>query len=170
VGLLVFLIGNFLPVRSHIWTNQETFEIGPWDSSSGSVDIPFGLFYSESVDVLVEFGSSATPANCVVWVLVNYQYPSKSLSEATLRFDGQQEVSFSFGWENVRYIPIFVTGFMIRLFYMGPDTVSVDVVITRIVNPITVTGLGFLAYSITVILGPIIIKRLRKVGTKEVEK
>ncbi len=162
VGLLLFLSGNFLPIRFPIWSSQYTFEIGPGDSSSMSVDIPLRIFYSESVSVMVEFDSSATTGDCVVWALVYYQYPTKVIIETAIRLEGQREVSFAFGWENVGLIPVFVTGFMVRLFYLGTDTVSVDVVVTSLANLVTLTGLGFLVILVLPILKPVIINRFGK--------
>ena len=162
VGLLLFLSGNFLPIRFPLWSSQYTFEIGPWDSSSESVDIPLSIFYGESVSVIVEFDSSATPDDCWVWALVNYQYPTKGIGETAIRLEGQREVGFTFGWENVRLIPVFVTGFIVRLFYLGTESVSVDVVVTRLVNLVTLTGLGFLVILTVTILKPAIISGFSK--------
>ena len=159
VGLLLFLSGNFLPIRFPIWSSQYTFEIGPWDSSSESVDIPLRISYGDSVRVIVEFDSSTTTDDCVVWALVFYQYPTKGIIETAIRLEGQREVSFEFGWENVRLIPVFVTGFMVRLFYLGADSVSVDVVVASLANVVTLTGLGFLGTLVVPILKPVIINR-----------
>ena len=162
IGLLLFLSGNFLPIRFPIWSSQYTFEIGPWDSSSESVDIPLSILYGDSVSVIVEFDSSATPDDCVVWALVQYQYPTQGICHSTTRLEGQREATFTFGWENVRLIPFFVTGFTVRLFYTGTDSVSVDVVITSLVNLVTLTGLGFLVILVVPILKPVMINRFGK--------
>lgn len=167
IGLLLFLSGNFLPIRFPIWSSQYAFEIGPWDSSSESVDIPLRIPYGESVRVIVAFDSSATTDDCVVWALVFYQYPTKGISETAIRLEGQREVSFEFGWENVRLIPVFVTGFMVRLFYLGADSVSVDVVVTSLANLVTLTGLGFLVILVVPILKPAIINRFGKQRKQE---
>ncbi|MEE9353742.1 MAG: hypothetical protein V3U94_04895 [Candidatus Thorarchaeota archaeon] len=161
-GLLLFLSGNFLPIRFPLWSSQYTFEIGPWDSSSESVDIPLSILYSESVRVIVEFDSSATPDDCVVWALICYQYPTKGICHSAIRSEGQREAIFTFGWENVRLIPLFVTGFTIRLFYTGTDSVSVDVVVTSLANLVTLTGLGVLVTLAITILKPVIINRFGK--------
>jgi hypothetical protein len=160
VGLLFVLIGNYLPIRFPILNIQHSFEIGPGDFSSESVDIPLSIFYGESVSVTVEFDSFATPDDCWVWTVVNYQYPTKGVSETAIRLEGQREVSFTFGWEIVHLIPIFVTGFMVRLFYLGIDSVSVDVSILRLGNLVTLTGLGFLVILAAIILKPVITNRL----------
>ncbi len=167
VGMLLFLSGNFLPIRFPLWSSQHTFDIGPWDSSSGSVDIPLRMFYGESVSVIVEFDSSATPDDCRVWALVFYQYPTKVVIEAAIRLEGQREVSFTFGWADVSYIPVFVTGFMVRLFYLGTDRVSVDVVVTSLANLVTLAGLGFLAILVVPILKPFVINRFGKQRKQE---
>ena len=163
VGLIFILVGNYLPIRFPISSNQYAFEIGPGDSSSESVDIPLSIFYGESVSVFVDFASSAIPDDCGVWALVNYQYPTKGVSETAIRLEGQLEVDFTFGWENIRLIPVFVTGFVVRLFYLGAGIASVSVVITRLANLITFTGLGFLIILIATILKPVIV---RKFGEK----
>ncbi len=162
VGLILLLSGNFLPIRFPLWSSQYTFEIGPWDSSSESVDIPLSIFYGESVRVTVEFNSSATPDDCWVWALICYQYPTQGICHSAIRLEGQREVIFTFGWENVRLIPVFVTGFTIRLFYLGTDSVSVDVVVTSLANLVTLTGLGVLITLAITILKPVIINRFGK--------
>ena len=162
VGLLLFFSGNFLPIRFPLWSSQYTFEIGPWDSSSESVDIPLSIFYGESVRVIAEFDSSATPDDCVVWALICYQYPTKGICHSAISLEGQREAIFTFGWENVRLIPFFVTGFTVRLFYTGTDSVSVDVVVTSLANLVTLTGLGFLVTLVVIILKPAIINRFGK--------
>lgn len=162
VGVLFVLTGNFLAVRVPVLDSQHTYEIGPGDSSPDSVDIPLGIFYGESVSVIVEFDSSATPDDCLVWALVNYQYPTKGISEAAIRLEGQSEMSFTFGWENVRLIPIFVTGFLVRIFYFGTESVSVDVYIIRLGNLVTLIGLGLLVILIAIVLKPAIINQVGK--------
>jgi len=112
--------------------------------------------------VIVEFDSSATTDDCVVWALVFYQYPTKTIIETAIRFEEQREVSFEFGWADVSLIPVFVTGFMIRLFYSGTDSVSVDVVVTSLTNLVTLTGLGFLVTLVVPIVKPVIINRFGK--------
>jgi hypothetical protein len=139
VGLFFVLIGNFLPMRVSIPIVQTSYEIGPGDSSSESVDLPLSIFYGESVNVRVEFDSTATPDDCCVWALVNYQYPTKGVSETVIRLEGQREMSFIFGWENVRLIPF--------------------VVITSVANLVTLTGFGFLIILIVTILKPVIVNR-----------
>jgi hypothetical protein len=162
VGLIFVLGGNYLPIRFLILSNQYTFEVGPGDSNSESVDIPLSIIYGESVNVMVEFDSSATSDDCWVWALVNYQYPTKEIGETAIRLEGQREVSFTFGWENVRLIPVFVTGFIVRLFYWGVGIVSVNVVIARLGNLVTLSGLGLIGILAAAILKPVIISRLGK--------
>ena len=65
-------------------------------------------------------------------------------------------------WEDVRLIPVFVTGFTIRIFYLGTERVSVDVLITRLENIVTLTGLGLVVILAAIILRPVISNRLRK--------
>ncbi len=161
-GLLLVLTGNFVPIRAPVLSIQYTYDIGSGDSSSDSVDILLNIFYGESVSVSVEFDSSATPDDCWVWALVNYQYPTKGISETAVRLEGEREVSFIFGWENIRLIPVFVTGFTIRIFYLSTESVSVDVLITRLGNLATLTGLGLIVVLTAIILKPFIINRFSK--------
>ena len=71
-------------------------------------------------------------------------------------------MSFTFGWENVRLIPIFVTGFLVRIFYFGTESVSVDVYIIRLGNLVTLIGLGLLVILIAIVLKPAIINQVGK--------
>jgi len=160
--LLFILTGNFIPIRAPVLSIQHTYDIGPGDSSSDTVDIPLNIFYGESVSVSVEFDSSATPDDCWVWALVDYQYPTKGISETAIRLEGQCEMSFTFGWENVRLIPVFVTGFTIRIFYLGTESVSVDILITRLGNLVTLTGFGLIVILTVIILKPVIVNRFSK--------
>ncbi|MDH4213945.1 MAG: hypothetical protein OEV85_08490 [Candidatus Thorarchaeota archaeon] len=155
LGLVLLLVGSLLQIRFPLWTSQYTFEI----SASGSIDIPVSLLYGESLEIRVSFNESADPEDCWVWALVNYQYPTKGISETALRFEGQREVDFTFGWEDVRLIPVFVTGFVLRLFYYGTNTVAVDVIITSLTNMIVATGVGLLSISATMVLIPIFVNR-----------
>ncbi len=159
VSLIFVISGNYLPIRVPILSDQYTFEIGSGSSSSESVDIPLSISYGESVNVRVEFDSTATPEDCWVWALVNYQYPTKGVGETPIRLEGQREVIFTFGWENVHLIPVFVTGFVVRLFYWGVGIISVSVVITRLANLVTLAGFGLLIILIVTILKPSIVNR-----------
>jgi hypothetical protein len=154
VGVLFVLTGTFLSIRVPVLSSQHTYEIGPGGISPDSVDIPLGIFYGESVSVIVEFDSSTSPDDCLVWALVNYQYPTKGISEAAIRLEGQREMSFTLGWEN--------TGFLVRIFYFGTESVSVDVSITRFGNPVTLTGLGLLVILTVIILKTVITKQVGK--------
>jgi hypothetical protein len=162
VGLFLLLAGIFLPIRFPLWTSQNTVEIGP----SGSIDIPVNLLYGESLTIRVSFDDSADPEGCWVWALVNYQYPTKGISETALRFEGHREVDFMFGWENVRLIPIFVTGFVLRLFYYGTNTVTVDVIVTSLANVIVATGVGLISVSAAMVVVPVFVNRVDTYRTR----
>ncbi|MFX0107462.1 MAG: hypothetical protein ACFE7R_04195, partial [Candidatus Hodarchaeota archaeon] len=147
VGLILITTGGFVPVRIPFWKQQNTFPIGPVDSSSESIDIRLNLLPGESAAVTVNFDDTAVLSDCLVWALVNYQYPTKSISETALRFEGEGDISFTFGWAHVRLIPIFVTGFVIRLFYLGYNQISVNTTVTRLGNLLTYSGLGIIVIS-----------------------
>ena len=59
LGLLLFTFGGIVPIQFSIWSDSNTYEIGPWDSSRESVDIPLNLIYGESAVVDVIFEQSA---------------------------------------------------------------------------------------------------------------
>ena len=162
-GLLLVLVGGFLPFRFPIWSSQSTFEIGPSDS----VDIPVRILYGESLGIRVVFDDTAVPDDCWVWAQVDYQYPTKSIGETAIRLEGQREVNFTFGWENVRLIPIFVTRFLVRLFYWGSETVTVNVTISRLTNIATFAGLGLLVASAFVVMTPVLIDMIGRWRSKE---
>lgn len=162
-GLLLVLIGSFLPIRFPIWSSQSTFEIG----SSGSVDIPVSILYGESLGISVSFDDSAVPGYCWVWAEIYYQYPTKGVGQTAIRLEGQREVSFTFGWANVRLIPIFITRFLVRLFYWGSETVTVNVTISRLANIAAFAGLGLLVASVTIIMAPVMINMFGRWRTKE---
>lgn len=160
MGLLLFTFGGIVPIQFSIWSDSNTYEIGPWDSSRESVDIPLNLIYGESAVVDVIFEESAVADDCWVWGIVNYEYPTKFVSAASIRIEGQREVHFTFGWEDVRLIPIFVIGFLVRIFYLGGMSVEVTATITRVANIISFTGLGLLIVCSVSELAPILISRL----------
>jgi hypothetical protein len=138
------------------------FQLGPGDTSSESVDIWMKLLLGESATVTVQFDSTATQSDCIVWALVYYQYPTKGIGETALRFEGEREVSFTFGWESVRLLPFFVTDFVIRLFYFGPNEVSVSVMVTHVGNIVTYVGFGLLAVSLIVFAIPFLSAKINE--------
>ncbi len=62
----------------------------------------------------------------------------------------------------MRLKPVFITGFTVRPFYSGTDSVSVDVVVTSLANLVTLTGFEFLVTLVVPILKPAIINRFGK--------
>ena len=162
-GLLIVLSAGFLPLRIPIWTNQYSFELGPGiDGFPDSVDFPLSIFFGEAVDMVIEFNDSALQEYCDVYVLVNYQYPTKFVSEAALRFSNQSEISCTISWEDVRLIPVFVTGFLVRVFYSGSNIVQVSAVFTRHANIITYSGFSFMAFSVAIVLIPMLLSKIKE--------
>ncbi len=164
-GLLLVLAGSFLPIRFPIWSSQSTLEMGlaPQDN----IDIPVSIPHGWSLWINVIFDDSAVPEDCWVWTQVDYRYPTKYIGETAIRLEGQREVSFTFGWENVRLIPIFVTGFMVRLFYLGSETVTVNVTISSLATVATVVGLGLILVSVLVTIAPVMMNMFGGWRTKE---
>ena len=161
-GLLLVLVGSLLPLRLPSWTSQRTFEIG-----SSGVDIPVSILYGEALAISVSFDDSAVPGYCWVRAEIDYQYPTKGVGETAIRLDGQREVDFTFGWANVRLIPLFVTRFLIRLFYWGSETITVNVTISRLTNIAVFAGLGLLVASAFVVMAPVMIDMFGRWRSKE---
>ena len=163
IGILLIIAGAILPIRIPMWTEQHTFQMGQGADSSESVDIGLGLLFMETAIIDAHFGGDAAPNECIVWAIVNYQYPTKSIGETALRFEGERDVSFAFGWGNVRLLSIFVTGFVIRLFYFGPNQVSVDVAVTRVANVFFYGGVALLTVSVLMFVMPHIASKIREI-------
>jgi hypothetical protein len=130
---------------------------------SESIDIKLLLIPGEAVDVTIKFDSNVDPSLCEVWGIITYQYPTKSVGETpeSLRFGNQLEVDFIFGWKDVQLIPIFVTGFIIRIFYWGEETILVDVTLTRLGNAFSYTGIGLVGFSALQLVIPVMIDKFR---------
>ncbi|MHA2265371.1 MAG: hypothetical protein ACXAEN_23530, partial [Candidatus Thorarchaeota archaeon] len=109
----------------------------------------------------VVFDDAVVAADCWVWGSVDYLYPTKYVSETSIRIEGQREAHFTIGWEDVRLIPFFVIGFQVRIFYLGGMSVEVNLTVTRVANIISFTGLGLLIVCSAKVVAPVITSRIR---------
>jgi hypothetical protein len=125
------------------------------------------ILYGEALAISVSFDDSAVPGYCWVWAEIDYQYPTKGIGETAIRLEGQREVDFTFGWANVRLIPIFVTRFLVRLYYWGSETVTVNVTISRLTNIATLAGLGLLVASAFVVMAPVMVDMIGRWRSRE---
>ncbi len=155
VGLLITVSSVFLPFRIPIWTDHYSSELGLGiEGVVDSVDIPLTIFPGDSVAVTVIFDDSAIVEYCDVYILVNYWYPTKFVSEAAFRFGNQAEISCTVSWGDVRLIPVFVTGFILRIFYSGSNMVQVETTITKHTNVLAYSGVSIMIFSIALVLIP----------------
>ncbi|MHA1904252.1 MAG: hypothetical protein ACW977_09800 [Candidatus Thorarchaeota archaeon] len=166
VGLLITISSVFLPFRAPIWTNHYSNELGLGiEGVPDSVDIPLTIFPGDSVAVTVD--DSAIERYCDIYILINYQYPTKFVSEAAYRFSSQSEISCVVSWGDVRLIPVLVTGFVLRIFYSGSNLIQAETTITNHANVITYGGVSTLLLSITLALIPQVRSKLK--NTTELE-
>jgi len=159
-GLILLLSSGiclFLPIELVVAHDQTSFQVGP--QLEDSVDIPLGIIYGQSAQVTVVFDAAAESGWREIWPITNYQFPTKTLSETVRRFINQSQVTFSYGWENASYLPFFVTGFVIRVFYQGNETVGVSLTVTKWGRPTVYVGMGMFAMSIVLFCGVALLRR-----------
>lgn len=163
VGLLITISSIFVPLRVPIWVDHHSLELGLGiEGVADYIDISLLIIPGDSADVTVIFDDSAIVEYCDVYILINYQYPTKYVSEAAYRFSNQSEISCVVSWGDVRLIPVLVTGFILRIFYSGSNMVQVETTITKHVDVLTYGGVGIMIFSIALVLVPIIRLRLQK--------
>jgi hypothetical protein len=110
-------------------------------------DLPLNISQGQSVTVTVEFDERVERDQREVWPLIFYMFPTKGVVETVARFVNQSETSFILGWENASFLNVFITGFVIRVFYYGSPAVVANFTIVRLENPTKVAGIGFLYAS-----------------------
>lgn len=148
VGLIILGSGGVILVEMNrivINQNDGTQEIGLLPDPG--FDLDFGLFQSQAARITIEYNSTADAGIREVWPMISYRFPSKLVLEAVTRYINESKVSFTLGWENTSYANIFVTGFVVRVFYYGSDVVQVNYTITILGNPNTTLGIGMIALS-----------------------
>ncbi|MFW9803976.1 MAG: hypothetical protein ACFFFC_15040 [Candidatus Thorarchaeota archaeon] len=157
IGLVLLLGGavSFLmPVGFIDVTDHTTHSAGP--ELEDCVDIPLSIDYPTYANITVVFDQSAYLGQREIWPITTYQTPTKTIGETVRRFTNQSEVMFTFGWRNATYL-LFVTGFKLRIFYHGEETVEVSVTVTRKVKLATYLSIGLMAASI-VPFGALVVK------------
>ena len=165
VGLTLLLSGGIclvLPIELAVAHSQTSYQVGP--DLEDNVDIPLGIMYGQSAQVTVVFEAGAESGQREIWPITYYQFPTKTVGETVRRFINQTQVTFRYGWENATYLPIFVTGFAIRLFYEGNETVEVSLTVTKTGRPTVYIGIGMFAMSIVLFLGVMLLRRNESLG------
>ncbi|MFW9913912.1 MAG: hypothetical protein ACFFEU_15640 [Candidatus Thorarchaeota archaeon] len=157
-GLILLLGGAvsfFMPVGFIDVTDHSTHSVGP--ELEDCADIPLSIDYPTYANITVVFDQSADSGQREIWPITTYQTPTKTISETVRRLINQSEVMFTFGWRNATYLLFFVTGFKLRIFYHGEETVHVSVTVTRKVKLATYLSIGLMSASI-VPFGALVVK------------
>ncbi len=160
IGLIVLGSGGVILIEiNRIVLNEEdgTQEIGLLPDPG--FDLDFNLFQSQAAQVTIRYNSTAEAGVREVWPMISYRFPGRMVLEAVTRYINESEVSFTLGWENTSYANIFVTGFVVRVFYYGSDVVQVNYTITILGDPNTVYGIAMIAISAIPFWSMVIIQR-----------
>jgi hypothetical protein len=147
-GLIILLMGGlFLAEPSNVFLGKDStiLEINPLPFNSADLEIH--LSYRESANITVVFAEEASAHRREVWPVITYSFPTKTLGETPVRFINQSVVFFILGWQNVSYSTLFITGFMIRLFYHGNESTSANVTITKTGGSLVTAGVALLLIS-----------------------
>jgi len=159
-GLILLLSSGIclvLPVELVVAHEQTSYQVGP--DLEDSVDIPLRIIYGQSAQITAVFDTEAESGRREIWPITNYRYPTKTLSESVRRFINQSQVTFRYGWENATYLPIFVTGFVVRVFYEGNETVDVSLTVMKLARPTVYIGIGMFAMSMVLFVGALLLHR-----------
>lgn len=159
-GLLLLLSGGIclvLPFELVVAHNQTSYQVGP--DLEDSIDIRLGIMYGQSAQVTVVFAAEAETGLREIWPITWYRFPTKTVGETVRRFTNQSEVTFRYGWENATYLHVFLTGFVIRVFYEGNETVEVSVTVTILGRPTFYVGIGMFAVSLVLFFGAVLLRR-----------
>jgi len=170
-GLTLLLSGGIcliLPIELVVAHSQTSYQVGP--DPEDCADIPLGIMYGQSAQVTVVFDEEAESGQREIWPITWYQFPTKTVGETVRRFVNQSQVTFSYGWENATYLPFFVTGFAIRVFYQGNETVGVSLTVTRLDRPMVYLGMGMFAMSIVLFIGVALLRRPAPSGTLNIRQ
>lgn len=150
IGLIILLIGGLFlaePSNVVIGENSTTLEVEPLPFNSADLEIH--LTYRESANITIIFAEEAAANQREVWPVIAYRFPTKSVWETPVKFINQSVVIFVLGWQNASHLTAFVTGFMIRLFYHGNESISANVTIVKSGGLLVAPGMAlFLASAI----------------------
>ena len=148
---LLFLSSQYVQAAGIPTTEHFSFILYPEeDSVDVDIDIPFG----QNVTVNVVFNDSSISGLHDVWPIITYSYPTKTVSETTIRFSYIENVTFQFGWNNLTLSPLLLSEFTVRVFFSGTRAVEVNITITYpyglVQSTIADSTLGIVALAITI--------------------
>lgn len=135
--MLALVCTCFAVSAGHVVTvadlREYTLTVGPELHNSADVEIELGR--KQYARVCVAYEESAESGHRSVWAQISYLFPTKVLDEAVARYEDMQSVQFSFGWENATYSTLFLTGFIVRVFYEGATSVAANATVEIVGEP-----------------------------------
>ncbi len=112
---------------------EYTLTVGPGLYDSADVEIELGT--RQYAIVCVAYEKSAESGHRNVYAQIIYHFPTKMLIEAVARYEDMQNVQFTIGWENATYSTLFLTGFIVRVFYEGATSVVANATVEIVGEP-----------------------------------
>jgi hypothetical protein len=155
--ILAGVICLYEPLRVVTAYQQFSKSVGP--GIYNSIDIPLDISQGQSAYVTITFEEKAETDQREVWPMIFYTFPTKGVLEAVARFINQSEVRFIIGFENASYSHVFISGFIIRVFYHGSTAVLANFTIVRLENPTKAVGIGLLLVSAIPLWSIVILSR-----------
>jgi hypothetical protein len=110
-------------------------------------DYHLNLAQGQSFRITIVFNVSQLFDQYEAWPVITYRFPLKMVMEPVTRFINQSAVRFRIGWENSTFENIYVTGFLVRIFYFGSNEISVKMNKTKFANQLTPAGIGLVTAS-----------------------
>jgi hypothetical protein len=160
IGLVILGTGGAIIIEiNRVVLDEEngTQEIGLLPDPG--FDLDFDLFESEAAQITIKYNSTAEAGIREIWPMISYRFPGKMVLEAVARYINESEASFTLSWENTSYANIFVTGFVVRVFYYGSDVIQVNYTITILGDPNTTYGIAMIAISCIPFWSVVIVQR-----------
>lgn len=148
VGVLMFMAGGLIAVQpGDTLLDEQNYGLSIGEGPDPGADVSFQLGQGQLSEIVVTYDSNASMGKREVWAMVGYRFPTHMLLEAIGRFVNESIVSFRLGWVNASYATIFVTHFMVRVFYHSIGVVDVNITVTKLGSPFTPVGVVLLAVS-----------------------
>jgi len=112
---------------------EYTLTVGPELHNFADVDIELGT--KQYAVVCVAYEKSAESGHRSIYAQITYLFPTKMLIEAVARYEDMQSVQFTIGWDNATYLTLFLTGFIVRVFYEGATSVVANATVEIVGEP-----------------------------------
>lgn len=149
-GLALLLLGSFsmlLPPSVMMSMSYLYYGSSVGPTTDFSIDLPLRILPSQFVEVAVSYEDNVSAGSPEVWAYVNYQYPTKFVSENVYRAINQSQTWFTLGWVNASLSPFAIIGFGVRVFYSGTETVSATLLVHWFGNFTYFAGLGLVVVA-----------------------